>query len=150
MNKKNVLVIVANASESIFLDGSELRNGDLKELYKLEHPDSRKKNSELVTDRAGRVQKDGNSDSAYESKRTPKDIEAERFSLELAKKVYDHYNANKIEHLVFIAPAHFYGFFIKHWHHHNPNLHIEHLAKDYTKYTVKELTIALREHLFAK
>jgi len=147
MNNKKMLVVIANASEALFLDGTDLRNKDLKEFLKLEHPESRKKNSDLVTDRPGRVQLDGTSDSSYESKRTPKDVEAEHFALLLVEKVYDHCNINKIERLVIAAPTHFYNFFTKHWHHHNPNLQLEHIAKDYTKFTVKELTTTLRDQL---
>jgi len=151
LNKnKNMLVAVANSSEAVLFDATELRKEDLKEFAKLEHLESRKKNSDLVTDGPGYMQRDGGAATSYESKVKPKDVEAEHFAMELVKKVYDYCNSMKMEHLVIAAPTHFYNYFIKHWHHHNLNFKLEHIAKDYTKFTVKDLTATMRQHLFVK
>jgi hypothetical protein len=52
------------------------------------------------------------------------------------------------EKIIIVALPDFYTLFQKHWHHSSSN--IEHIAKDYTKLTVKDLTTKLREHLFEK
>ncbi|MFA6408681.1 MAG: host attachment protein [Gammaproteobacteria bacterium] len=142
--KKKFLVLIANSSEAQLFDAAELRSKDVLSLAKFAHPKSREKVSDLVTDKAGFVQNHGVAANAYEGKHNPKEVEAEHFAEELVKSVTEFCQKYQRSDLLFVAPAHFYNWFKKHWHHHNIN--IEYLGKDYTKLNARELTLILRKH----
>lgn len=143
-------ILVANSSEALLYNAEELRNKILGKEYlikKFEHLASRKKRHDLVEGDKGRVQKDSSAmNSAYESKHDPKEVEFEHFALELAHQLCTVGHLNATDKLLIVAPAHFYNLIAKHWHH--KDVKIENLAKDYTKFNVKELSEVLREAIY--
>jgi hypothetical protein len=146
-----IKILVANSSEALFFDGEELKTKDLHLLEKFVHPDSRKKNSDLVSDRAGTSSNSGNTTNSYEGHHSPKDIEAENFAKELIASLHNYCSScgkNSGTRLLVVAPIHFFNLFLKHWH--CCCVEMEHLAKDYTKFPIKELSAELRKHLFEK
>lgn len=142
-------ILVANSSEALLYDAEKLRNEDLTKdhlIKKILHPDSRKKVGELIEGAKGKIHTDQGLNSAYEGKHGPKENEFERFALELVHTLPEIGKLSAKDKLLIVAPAHFYNLIAKHWHH--KDVKIENLAKDYTKFTVKDLSYVLREHLF--
>jgi protein required for attachment to host cells len=140
-----MFVLVADAAVAKFFEVDNLRTEDLKFIKDIKNPDGRKKVSELVTDHPGHFSSDSGYGGSF-TKGNPKQAEVEHFAQELAKELKHHHEGNgKYDKLVIIALSHFYSLIKKHLHFKTPE--IAHLDKDYTKYTTKELTQSLREHL---
>ena len=101
-------ILVANASQArIFF-----RNGIKQELTlvkELMHPESRMKNSELVTDRAGYMQGTGNSHGSKQPQTEPKQNEALHFAQELAQELNSGRCSQQFERIVLVAPPAFMG-----------------------------------------
>jgi len=140
-----IWILLANSAEAKVLATDNLRVGELKLLREFIHPESRKKISELMTDKPGHYKTDTNAHSAY-SKSNPKDVEVEHFALQLAHELKAGLDHNLFKKIIIIAPAHFYGVLKKHF---DVPHHIEevHILKDYTKYTLGKLHVALKDHL---
>ena len=140
-------VLVANASEAKLYNSSNLRTDDLHFYKEYTHPDSRKKASDLVCDKPGRYDNGTAGGGAYDSG-NPKVVEAEHFALELIKEIKANCHPEETKLLIIVVPNSFYKLMIKHFnisaHHGDKTMHI---AKDYTKYTVIELTQRLKEQL---
>ena len=138
-------ILVANASQAHLFTVENLRVDNLSWVKDFFHPDSQKKGVDLVCDKSGARASTGNQGGTYEPKHDAKDVAAEHFAIELVRLISEQHNLEKEEKFIIVAPAHFYSLLHKHGHHLFPN--IEHIAKDYTKFTVKELTDVLREQL---
>jgi protein required for attachment to host cells len=132
-------ILVANSAEAFLYGSDNLRNGNLTLVKEMTHPDSRKKISELVTDRAMRCSRAGRTGAGSDfTQRTDlKQVEAEHFAIELANELKHGFDVHKCVNIMVIAPAHFYGLLEKHLAGHVPE--ILHLDKDYTKYSIKKL-----------
>jgi protein required for attachment to host cells len=139
-------ILVANASCANLYVTDNVRANSLTLVKEFTHPDSRKKGVDLVCDKAGRYKGDSKIGSAYEDKTSPKKVESEHFALELAKDLNHNFSLNKYRNIAIIAPAHFYAFIKQHL---DPRIPVLiHAAKDYTKYGIKDLGLALRELSF--
>ena len=137
----NQWILVANASCACLYSSDNLRISNLTLVKEFLHPDSRKKVTDLISDRAGNFKGSEGSNAAYEG-RSPKDVEAEFFAEELSKELK---KAAACKNLIVVSPAHFYGLLEKHL---NCKEKIQYIHKDYTKYQMPKLLKALREHLF--
>lgn len=138
-------ILVANAAESKLYTSENLRIGELELLREFTHLNSRKKITELMSDKPGHYKTDTGIRGSY-SKNDPKEVEAEHFAIQLAHELKTGWNQKQYEHLVIVTPAHFYGLMKKHLDDHLSNA--VHVSKDYTKYTPQKLAISLRGHLF--
>lgn len=141
----SIWILVTNSAEAKLYQSDNLRVDGLHALKELTHPDSRKKVTDLISDRPGHSQSDAGAHGAY-AKGDPKDNEAEHFALQLVKEIKSGHARNDFEQLIVVASVHFYSLMHKHMGDHIPN--VTHIAKDYTKYPIKKLTDALREQLF--
>lgn len=141
-------VLVANSAIASLYHSSNLRVGALHLFKEYVHPESRKKVSDLISDKQGHYQTDGGARGAY-SKSHPKEVEAEHFAQELIDELKIHCNFDAIKSLLIVAPDGFYKHIEKHLNinHHNQDK-ISHIAKDYTQYSIQELTTTLKENLF--
>jgi len=135
-----ICILVASASEACFYSSENQRFNELSLVEKIEHPESRMKGSDLISDRPGHYQTDHQARSAYE-KGDPKAIEAENFAIELANKLKDYFTHGNYESLMLVVLPHFYGVMKKHLH--LSNVDIIHIPKDYTKLSLE----ALMDHL---
>lgn len=114
-----------------------------------QHPESKQKDSELASDRAGRYQNTGTSQSsAYESHADPKLDEIDHFLKSLADECEEGRTHQKFEHLILIAPPRANGVIVKHMHAPLKNLILDSIKKDYTDFKEKELKEFLKEHWF--
>jgi protein required for attachment to host cells len=138
-------ILVVNAAEAKLLTSENLRVGELELVREFAHPESRKKATELTSDKPGHYKTDMGARSAY-IKNDPKEVEAEYFAIQLAHELKAGWDHNKYKSLVVVAPAHFYGLMKKHLDSHLAE--IIHIPKDYTKYKLPKLAASLKEHLF--
>lgn len=138
-------ILIANAAAAKIITSENLRQGGWQLLREFMHPDSRKKVTELISDKPGHYKTDMGARGSY-SKNDPKEVVAEHFAIQLAHELKAGWDKNQYDQLVVVTPAHFYGLMKKHL---SKNLAtIMHVAKDYTKYTLSELTTGLQEQLF--
>ncbi|MES2366392.1 MAG: host attachment protein [Sulfuriferula sp.] len=132
-------IVVANAS----LARLYFNNGPKKglQLFKeLNHPESREKASDLVSDRPGHSPGSGNGQGAFVPATDPKQHEAERFALELSKELEHGRAANHYERLIMVASSPFIGVLNQRLSGHVRSLVSETIEKDYTRATPRELT----------
>lgn len=138
-------VLVANTAEAHLYQSPNLRTEGLSLIKDFKHPESRKKITDLITDKPGHFKTDNGARGAF-TKGDPKETEAEHFALELLKELKSGHDQKKYFSLVIIAPHHFYSHFKKHF---NFNLEdVKHISKDYTKYALPKLLTIIREQLF--
>lgn len=132
-------ILVASSSKARIFQAAKTTE-DMKLVCELEHPESREKAVNLVSDVPGRYRKSSSSPfSLYEEPTNPKELEAERFAHQLAHELNEGRNLNKYRDLIIIAPSHFQGLLNKIF-----NVHVKHLItrtlhKDYTHLKQHEL-----------
>ncbi len=111
MSKKWIIVTNASTARIYALNGT--RHLDL--LHQLNHPDSRKKDSELMSGSLGRYKvRSGAGGGNYSSKTDPKEGEAEHFAQEIAHLLEHGRTTNDFESVILVAPPHFEGLLNKH------------------------------------
>jgi protein required for attachment to host cells len=137
-------MLVANASKADLYSFDNLCDDNLQLIKTFSHPESREKGSDLISDRPGHYQTDHSARSAYE-KNDPKEIEAEKFAIELCKGLELDRTQNDYEKLIIVSSPRFYGLIQKHLSKHVPE--VTHIPKDYTKCTIEELTKHIHEQL---
>ena len=138
-------VLVANASEARLFQRQKAGQG-LELIKEFSHPESRAKGIELASDGPGHFQSSG-ARGAFADTTTPKEYEAERFSMELVKALEAGRVANSYQRLVLVASPHFYGLLNSHMGSQISAMVDIHLSKDYTKLAAKELYDQLSEHV---
>jgi protein required for attachment to host cells len=140
-------ILVANASVATVYCNEGPRKG-LTLVKTLNHAASREKGSNLVSDRPGHAQSHGNGHGAYVSAKSPKEVEAERFALELSRDLNQGRTHNAYQRLILIASPHFMGLLNHHLDSHVRQLVCASVEKDYTKLPEKELAGHLESHIF--
>lgn len=138
-------VLVANAGVAFVYESENLRTKTLTLIKKLQHPASREKENELVSDRPGDYHAEHGARSGYE-KPNPKEIEAENFARELAVMIVHSHNIHNFEQLILLSSPHFYGLINKHLTLKNGK--VIHIPKDYTKFSKNDLLDHVRKHLY--
>lgn len=131
-------IVVANAScARIF---SKVKGDHQLNLIKeLEHPDSRKKAKDLVSDGKGRYMARDSAVGTYSSRTNPKEVEAEHFAKELADILEHGRKINDFKSLILVASPPFQGMIKDHI---SDNLLAQisdTIPKDYHAATAKEL-----------
>lgn len=131
-------ILVANASSARLYANQGPKKG-LQLVKPFDHPESREKASDLVSDRPGHNQGHGNGHGSFVSATDPKQNEAERFALELSKELDQGRATNNYERLILIASNPFMGMLNSRLSSHVRTLVSETIEKDYTRATEKEL-----------
>lgn len=131
-------ILVANASHAriYFRNGAKQELALVKELV---HPESRMKNAELVTDRAGYMQGTGNGHGSRQPQTEPKQNEAIHFAQELAHELNQGRCSQQFERIILVAPPAFMGLIGDKMDDQTGKLVTERVSKDYTHSTEKEL-----------
>jgi len=140
-------ILVANASVATVYC-NEGPNKGLTRVKTLEHAASREKGSDLVSDRPGHSQSHGNGHGALVAAKSPKEVEAQRFALELSRKLNQGRTEHAYQRLVLIASPHFMGLLNQQIDPHVRQLVSVSIEKDYTKLPEKELAGHLESHIF--
>lgn len=136
-------IMVANASQAKLYANNGPKKG-LELLKELEHPESREKAANLVSDRIGNFPGSG----SYAQPTSPKEHEAERFALELTRELEDGRVKNAYEKLIVVASSHFMGLLNQRMPATLKNKVSDAIEKDYTRLPVKELSGHLEGHVF--
>ncbi|MGL1833784.1 host attachment protein [Rhodocyclaceae bacterium SMB388] len=131
-------ILVANASLARLYENLGPNKG-LKLIKELIHPESRFKNSELVTDRPGAMASVGNGHGAKQPQTQPKEHEARVFAQELAQELYHGRTRNAFGRAVVVAPPAFMGLLNTVLDHPTAQLITDRFEKDYTKSTEPQL-----------
>jgi protein required for attachment to host cells len=121
-----------------------------KELHlvtELDHPQSRLKGHDLITDKPGRYQQPRSARSAYEPNMDPQQIEVARFAHQIAAELEAGKNDNRYQDLVFIIPAQMSGIINKLISKEVKNSIIENIHKDYLQLSEPEILDTLNEAL---
>lgn len=135
-------ILVANASLAKLYENLGPNKG-LKLVKEMIHPESRLKNSDLVTDRAGSMASNGNGPGVKQPQTQPKDHEAKVFAHELAQELYSGRTRNAFRRAIVYAPPAFMGMLNSVLDHPTAQLISDRFEKDYTKTAEPKL----REHL---
>jgi len=101
------ILLADAASARLYVPGE--RPGDWTLLRELEHPESRMRPSELLSDKPGRVKQSTGSRAALEPPTPRKKVEAERFARQLAQVLDEGVVSGACERLVLVAPPAFLG-----------------------------------------
>ncbi|MCB1897231.1 MAG: host attachment protein, partial [Rhodocyclaceae bacterium] len=91
-------ILVANASLAKLYANLGPNKG-LKLVKELDHPESRQKNADLVTDRSGT----GHGDGSYEPPTAPKEHAARSFAQEIAREFYAGRNRQAFARAILVA-----------------------------------------------
>jgi protein required for attachment to host cells len=143
-------ILVANGSEARIFSTDKIFDGQNWQLIKeFDHPESRERDLDLVTDKPGRYQfqsKSGTSGhGAYSEHTEPREVEVERFARQLAEELNGGRVHNLYHQLILIAPPHLHGLLNKYCESNVLNLITHHVEKDYTKLKQRELAMYLKE-----
>jgi len=131
-------ILVANASLAKIYANHGPKKG-LTLLKETEHPESRQKGSDLVTDRPGHMQGVGNGHGAFQPQTDPKSNAAQHFALELAREFNHGRSTNQFERAILVAPPSFMGLINDKLDGPTASLVSDRFEKDYTKATDREL-----------
>ena len=137
-------ILVANASLAKLYANLGPNKG-LTLVKEMIHPESRQKNSELVTDRAGSMASAGNGLGSKQPQTQPKTHEAKVFAQELAQELYRGRAKNAFGRAIVFAPPAFMGMLNAVMDNPTAQLITDRFEKDYTKTSEPKL----KEHLGA-
>jgi len=140
-------ILVANASLARLYANLGPKQG-LKLIKELVHPESRMKNSELSSDRAGQIQSNGSGHGAREQQTPPKLNAAKNFAQSLAKELYLGRSRNEYARAILVAPPAFMGMLNANLDGPTAQMVTDRLEKDYTKSSEPDLCGHLEEYVF--
>jgi protein required for attachment to host cells len=145
----NTWILVADSTEAKIFSSTDLHLvKELTFVKEFKHEASRKKDSDLVSDRPGHYQA-SSSHGSFGEKHEARQLEVDNFAAKLAHELKTAWDLHEYKKLVLVAPAHFYGYMQKHLDKHVISASkMEHVIKDYTKYTTLHLAQSLKEHFF--
>lgn len=101
-------IVLADAATARIYEPQAGRR-DWKLIAELTHPESRAKESELGTDKPGRVKQSTGSRAAMEPPTPRKEVEIEKFARQIAKALDDALVRKAYDRLVLAAPPEFVG-----------------------------------------
>lgn len=139
-------ILIANSSEAK-LYATQNINNEWQMVNEWQHPQSREKDSDLVSDKPGRFHSRAFNRGAYEDTSDPKQVEADNFANQLATMLNEGRNTNQYQKLIIAATPHFHGLLNKHCNSHVATMIILQLEKDYTKLTLPEIKKHITEDM---
>lgn len=140
-------ILVASASEAKLYANKGISKG-LEKIAAFDHPDSRKKASDLVSDRPGHMQSAGNGHGAHQPATDPKQHVYETFARKIARHIEQGRTGNLYQRLIVAAEPRFRGLLNNTFSAQVRSLISESLDKDYTKATQKELSGHLEKYIY--
>lgn len=125
-------ILVANASLARLYAHLGPNKG-LQLVKEIAHPESRMKNADLTSDRAGQMQASGSGHGAREQQTPPKINAARSFAQRLAKELYLGRSRNLFGRAILVAPPGFMGMLNATLDRPTAQMVTDRLEKDYTK-----------------
>lgn len=145
MNTPTTWVLVGNASEAKLFESHNIGQ-ELQLLNAFNHPESREKREDLVSDKAGHFESNnGVGHGSFVESSDPKQVEVVKFTRELAQFLESGRTSHKFERLIIIMSPQSHGIFKKEINDQLSNMIIHHIEKDYTKKTEQDLISFLDE-----
>lgn len=133
-----IWLVLTNASMLKIYEAKRDTKIQLALIEERYHPESRLKESELVSDGPGKYQAMSGR-GAYEAKTSAKNVEADHFAREILKVIQEGLKEQQFQSLIVVASPHFEGL-LKQVFPKSLNEHIKHfITKDYTEKTIKEI-----------
>lgn len=142
----NTWVLIANSNKAR-LFSTERVGEEMVRVREFEHPESREKGSDIVSDRPGHYQSKGTGHGAFVDPTDPKQHEADVFAGELAGILDKGRTNNEYKRLVVAANPHFMGLLNKHMDTHTRDMIISDIKKDLTTFEDRELPDHLKAYL---
>lgn len=133
-------ILVANASLARFYANSGPNKG-LALVKEIRHPESRQKNSDLVTDRSGSMA--GTGRGAMAPHTLPKEHQARVFAQELARELNEGRNGNRYKRAILVAPPAMMGLLNDSLDSATSTMVTDRFEKDYTKVSEKQIASQL-------
>lgn len=140
-------IITLNAVHSKIYD-YHLNKRSLNLIKELEHPQSRIKSSELVTDHPGSYKTGGSIRGACEWHNDPKKVEIDHFIKSIADELALGKNQHQYDELIIFATPSIVGLLIQHLNKQVSQCIIGRVKKDYVNLDLNELQNYLRENWF--
>src|SRR5437764_15038631 len=106
--KTRTWIVLADAASARLYEAGEVP-GNWALVAELQHPESRARDSELGTDKPGRVKQSKGSRSAMEPPTPPKKVAVQKFARQVAKALEDGLLKKAYERLILVAPSAFLG-----------------------------------------
>ena len=107
METRTWIVLADATSARLYAPGRPHRDWAL--VAELQHPEGRARDSDLVTDKPGRVKQSKGYRSAMEPPTPPKKVEVKKFARRLAAALEDGLLRDAYERLILVAPPGFLG-----------------------------------------
>lgn len=124
-----------------------IKPAQLTLLKEMNHPESKLRNGALTSDKEGHYKANDSGRGAYSPHMEAHEVEIDNFAREIARELNQQRNANKLDQLFIIAPAHMYGLLANHINKHVENLLINHLPKDGIHLSERELLDLVKLHV---
>ena len=140
-------ILVANASQAKLYANTGPRKG-LVLIKDLQHPESREKAADLVSDRPGQMHSPGVGQRASQPKTDPKTNEARSFAQELARELNHGRSSGQLERIILVAPPAFMGLINEKLDGPTANMVSDRFEKGYTKTPEKELAGHLESRIY--
>ena len=140
-------ILVANASLAKLYANLGPNKG-LTLVKELIHPESRQKNGDLVSDRAGANGSNGTGGGSMQPQTLPKQHEAKVFAQELAQTLYQGRTSNAFRRAILVAPPAFMGLLNAVLDGPTAQMVTDRFEKDYTKTPQDELGQHLGSTIF--
>lgn len=141
-----IWTVIANSNRCRIYEYNR-KEKELRFIKELDHPQSRLKGLDLITDKPGRYQQPKSARSAYEPNLDPQQIEVARFAHQIAAELETGRNSNLYEDLVFIIPAQMSGLINEVIKKNVKDCIIENIHKDYLKCSESEILDTLKDAL---
>lgn len=139
-------ILVANASLAKFYANSGPNKG-LALVKEIRHPESRQKNSDLVTDRPGTMA--GTAGRGAMAPHTlPKEHEARVFAQELARELNEGRNGNRYKRAIIVAPPAMMGLLNDSLDSVTSSMVTDRFEKDYTKVSERQIASQLEACIY--
>ena len=132
-----IWVISANTNTCRIYDYQKLKS--LNCIKEIQHPESKLKISQLVSDRNGHYQGGESTRGAYAPHTDIKDVEKDKLAREIAQTVDAGRNTHAFDELVVIAEPHMNGLLFQHFNKHVKELVINNFKKDLHALTQDQL-----------
>lgn len=137
MTIHNWIVVADSFLARIYTHNTNSHSEPLKLFHTLEHPESKLKDHDLVSDRPGHYKTDGTNRGAFVPRSDPKEVEIDKFAKDIADFLDHGRVQNQFEHLFIFAEPHFYGLI---------GMHMSKQVKEMIKKVVHKDYAHLNEH----
>jgi len=140
-----ILVVNANTNDCRIYH-YDMHPTQLILVKEINHPESKLKNGDLISDKEGHYKVGQSSRGAYSPHTEAKEVEVINFSRKIALELNQRRNANEYEKLILITPPHMYGLLSQHLNKHVASLMTNHIQKDLIYMKDHELLSYLQEN----